>query len=88
MGVLINFLKGIAVRFANKKGKLEHVWATSWFVSTRLMGALIMTHGDDNGLVLPPNLAPIQVVIVPIYKSRSELELINKVANKISEALK
>ena len=83
-----NFAKAFDVRFANKKGDLEHVWATSWGVSTRLMGALIMTHGDDNGLVLPPNLAPIQVVIVPIYKSRSELELINKVVNKISEGLK
>ena len=83
-----NFAKAFDVRFANKKGNLEHVWATSWGVSTRLMGALIMTHGDDNGLVLPPNLAPIQVVIVPIYKSRSELELINKVVNKISEGLK
>ncbi len=83
-----NFAKAFDVRFANKKGDLEHVWATSWGVSTRLMGALIMTHGDDNGLVLPPKLAPIQVVIVPIYKSRSELELINKVVNKITEGLK
>ena len=53
-----------------QEGKQEHVWGTSWGVSTRLMGALVMTHSDDNGLVLPPNLAPIQVVIVPIYKSR------------------
>ncbi len=83
-----NFAKAFDVKFANKKGSLEYVWATSWGVSTRLMGALIMTHGDDNGLVLPPNLAPIQVVIVPIYKSSSELELINKAVNRILEGLK
>ena len=83
-----NFAKAFDVKFANKKGVLDHVWATSWGVSTRLMGALIMTHGDDNGLVLPPNLAPIQVVIVPIYKSDSELELINKIANRILKGLK
>ena len=63
-----NFAKAFDVKFANKEGKQEYVWATSWGVSTRLMGALIMTHSDDNGLVLPPKLAPIQVVIVPIYK--------------------
>ena len=62
-----NFAKAFDVKFANKEGNLEHVWATSWGVSTRLMGALIMTHSDDNGLVLPPKLAPYQVVIVPIY---------------------
>jgi prolyl-tRNA synthetase len=83
-----NFAKAFDVKFATKQGSLEYVWATSWGVSTRLMGALIMTHGDDNGLVLPPNLAPIQVVIVPIYKSSSELELINKVVNKILNGLK
>ena len=83
-----NFAKAFDVKFANKKGTLEHVWATSWGVSTRLMGALIMTHGDDNGLVLPPKLAPIQVVVVPIYKSSSELELINKVVNRILVGLK
>jgi len=83
-----NFAKAFDVKFANKKGSLEYVWATSWGVSTRLMGALIMTHGDDNGLVLPPNLAPIQVVIVPIYKSSPELELINKAVNRILEGLK
>ena len=60
-----NFAKAFDVKFANQEGKLDHVWGTSWGVSTRLMGALIMTHSDDNGLVLPPNLAPIQVVIVP-----------------------
>ena len=63
-----NFAKAFDVKFATKEGKQEYVWATSWGVSTRLMGALIMTHSDDNGLVLPPKLAPIQVVIVPIYK--------------------
>tara|TARA_B100001029_G_scaffold165907_1_gene157911 strand:+ start:239 stop:1720 length:1482 start_codon:yes stop_codon:yes gene_type:complete len=83
-----NFAKAFDVKFANKKGILDHVWATSWGVSTRLMGALIMAHGDDNGLVLPPNLAPIQVVIIPIYKSDSELELINKIANRILKGLK
>jgi len=83
-----NFAKAFDVKFDTKQGSLEYVWATSWGVSTRLMGALIMTHGDDNGLVLPPNLAPIQVVIVPIYKSSSELELINKVVNKILNGLK
>ena len=78
-----NFAKAFDVKFATKQGSLEYVWATSWGVSTRLMGALVMTHGDDNGLVLPPNLAPIQVVIIPIYKSSSELKSINKVADKI-----
>ena len=68
-----NFAKAFDVKFADKDGKLDHVWATSWGVSTRLMGALIMSHGDDNGLVLPPKLAPYQVVIIPIFKSESEL---------------
>ena len=67
-----NFAKSFNVTFTNKEGKEEYVWATSWGVSTRLMGALIMAHGDDNGLVLPPALAPIQVVMVPIYKSEEE----------------
>src|SRR6056300_620667 len=67
-----NFAKAFDVKFATKEGGLEHVWATSWGVSTRLMGALIMTHSDDNGLVLPPNLAPIQVVFVPIYKGAEQ----------------
>ena len=67
-----NFAKSFGVTFTNKEGKEEYVWATSWGVSTRLMGALIMAHGDDNGLVLPPALAPIQVVMVPIYKSEEE----------------
>ena len=63
-----NFAKAFDVKFLNKENKLEYVWATSWGVSTRLMGALIMSHSDDNGLVLPPKIAPIEVVIVPIYK--------------------
>ena len=71
-----NFAKAFDVQFSNKEGKLEYVWATSWGVSTRLMGALIMTHSDNNGLVLPPTLAPIQVVMVPIYKTDEELSRI------------
>jgi len=78
-----NFAKAFDVKFTSRKGKLEHVWATSWGVSTRLVGALIMTHSDDKGLVLPPNLAPIQVVIVPIYKGKEQLEEISEVANKL-----
>jgi len=72
-----NFAKAFDVKFATKEGKQEYVWATSWGVSTRLMGALIMTHSDDNGLVLPPKLAPIQVVIVPIYKGLEQLDAIS-----------
>ncbi|MFI3266634.1 MAG: proline--tRNA ligase [Rikenellaceae bacterium] len=71
-----NFAKAFDVQFANKEGKLEYVWATSWGVSTRLMGALIMAHSDNNGLVLPPKLAPIQVVMVPIYKGEEQLKQI------------
>ena len=71
-----NFAKAFDVQFANKEGKLEYVWATSWGVSTRLMGALIMTHSDNNGLVLPPALAPIQVVMVPIFKTDEERDAI------------
>jgi prolyl-tRNA synthetase len=78
-----NFAKAFDVKFANKEGKQDYVWATSWGVSTRLMGALIMTHSDDNGLVLPPSLAPNQVVIVPIYKSEEDLIAITAVANSI-----
>lgn len=78
-----NFAKAFDVKFANQEGKLEHVWGTSWGVSTRLMGALIMTHSDDNGLVLPPNLAPIQVVIVPIHRTDEQLEAIDAVANDL-----
>ncbi|MFI3267373.1 MAG: proline--tRNA ligase [Rikenellaceae bacterium] len=73
-----NFAKAFDVTFANKEGKLDHVWATSWGVSTRLMGALIMAHSDNNGLVLPPKLAPIQVVIVPIYKGEEQLKQITE----------
>lgn len=84
-----NFAKAFDVTFVNKENKPEYVWATSWGVSTRLMGALIMTHSDDNGLVLPPHLAPIQVVIVPIYKSTEQLEEINNavapIVNKLRE---
>ncbi len=80
-----NFAKAFDVKFTSKEGKLEHVWATSWGVSTRLIGALIMTHSDDNGLVLPPNLAPIQVVIVPIYKGQEQLAEITKVAEQFIE---
>ena len=78
-----NFAKAFDVKFTTKEGKQEYVWSTSWGVSTRLIGALIMTHSDDRGLVLPPNLAPFQVVIVPIYKTDEELNKINKVANEV-----
>src|SRR5690606_8780302 len=81
-----NFAKAFDVKFATKEGSLEHVWATSWGVSTRLIGALIMTHSDDNGLVLPPKLAPIQVVIVPIYRNDEQREAISEVSlNLVSE---
>lgn len=73
-----NFAKAFDVKFANQEGKQDYVWATSWGVSTRLMGALVMTHSDDNGLVLPPNLAPIQVVIVPIHKGDEQLAEISE----------
>jgi prolyl-tRNA synthetase len=78
-----NFAKAFDVKFANSEGKQEYVWGTSWGVSTRLMGALVMTHSDDNGLVLPPNLAPIQVVIVPIFKTEEEFEKISLVVNDL-----
>lgn len=78
-----NFAKAFDVKFANQEGKQEHVWGTSWGVSTRLMGALVMTHSDDNGLVLPPNLAPIQVVVVPIFRSDEEFEAISVVAKDL-----
>ncbi len=83
-----NFAKAFDVKFTTKEGKLEHVWATSWGVSTRLMGALIMTHSDDAGLVLPPKLAPIQVVIVPIYKHDEELENIRTYVKSLTAELK
>ncbi|MFL9837957.1 proline--tRNA ligase [Flavobacterium sp. ST-75] len=76
-----NFAKAFDVKFANQEGKQDYVWATSWGVSTRLMGALVMTHSDDNGLVLPPNLAPIQVVIVPIHKTDEQLAEISEEVN-------
>lgn len=83
-----NFAEAFDVKFTNKEGKQDYVWATSWGVSTRLMGALIMTHSDDKGLVLPPNLAPYQVVIVPIYKNDEQFEAIKKVADQITDDLK
>ncbi len=82
-----NFAKAFDVKFHNKEGNQEYVWATSWGVSTRLMGALVMTHSDDNGLVLPPKLAPIQVVIIPIYKNNEQLSAISTVANTIKNNL-
>ena len=83
-----NFAKAFDVRYATKEGDQDYVWATSWGVSTRLMGALIMTHSDDNGLVLPPKLAPIQVVIVPIYKGTEQLEAISERIGPLMEELK
>ncbi|MBP4138195.1 proline--tRNA ligase [Flavobacterium geliluteum] len=83
-----NFAKAFDVKFANAEGKQEHVWGTSWGVSTRLMGALVMTHSDDQGLVLPPNLAPIQVVIVPIYKTDEQLAEITVAVNELTAKLK
>lgn len=82
-----NFAKAFDVQFADKTGKLEYVWATSWGVSTRLMGALIMGHSDNNGLILPPKLAPIQVVIIPIYKKSEQLPVISEVALNIKKDL-
>ncbi|HLT88169.1 MAG TPA: proline--tRNA ligase [Sphingobacterium sp.] len=82
-----NFAKAFDVKFTSKEGKLEHVWATSWGVSTRLMGALIMAHSDDQGLVLPPKLAPIQVVIVPIYKTEEEKANIDGFVNTLTAEL-
>ncbi|WP_179349524.1 proline--tRNA ligase [Winogradskyella pacifica] len=83
-----NFAKAFDVKFTNNEGKLDHVWATSWGVSTRLVGALIMTHSDDKGLVLPPNLAPFQVVIVPIFKTDEQFEAISEKAESIIKELK
>jgi len=82
-----NFAKAFDVKFTDKEGKLDYVWATSWGVSTRLMGALIMTHSDDEGLVLPPALAPIQVVAVPIFKSDEDLEAISSKFGELSKEL-
>ncbi|MDD3488662.1 MAG: proline--tRNA ligase [Paludibacter sp.] len=83
-----NFAKAFDVTFVDKNNKQEYVWATSWGVSTRLMGALIMTHSDDNGLVLPPKLAPFQVVIVPIYKNEEQLSAISEKVNELLPKLK
>ena len=83
-----NFAKAFDVKYANKNGDLDYVWATSWGVSTRLMGALIMTHSDDNGLVLPPNLAPVQVVLIPIYRSDEGFDLVCKYLNPVITELK
>lgn len=83
-----NFAKAFDVKFLNKENKQEYVWATSWGVSTRLIGALIMTHSDDNGLVLPPQLAPIHVVIIPIYKNEEQLQAIIEKVNPLVEKLK
>ena len=83
-----NFAEAFDVKFTNREGKTEHAWATSWGVSTRLMGALIMAHSDDNGLVLPPTLAPILVVIVPIFKGEEQLNRISVVANDLIQKLK
>ena len=83
-----NFAKAFDVKFANKEGQKEYVWATSWGVSTRLMGALVMTHSDDNGLVLPPKLAPIQVVIVPIYKGLEQLDTISEKVQPLVKELR
>jgi len=83
-----NFAKAFDVKYTSKEGKQEHVWSTSWGVSTRLIGGLIMTHSDDHGLVLPPKLAPIQVAIVPIYKTEEQLSAITNKVNEITTALK
>ena len=83
-----NFAKAFDVKFADKEGKLEHVWATSWGVSTRLMGALIMSHSDDEGLVLPPLLAPIQVVGIPIYRNPEDLQKISEKFDDLSTSFK
>ncbi|HPE84223.1 MAG TPA: proline--tRNA ligase [Aequorivita sp.] len=83
-----NFAKAFDVKFTSKEGVLDYVWATSWGVSTRLMGALVMTHSDDNGLVLPPNLAPDQVVIVPIYRSDDEFDAVDAVAKDLMKQLR
>ncbi len=83
-----NFAKAFDVQFLNNEGKQDYVWATSWGVSTRLMGALVMAHSDDNGLVIPPRLAPLQVIIVPIFKNKEELALITAQVDEIMKSLK
>jgi prolyl-tRNA synthetase len=82
-----NFAKAFDVKFLNRENQLEYVWATSWGVSTRLMGALVMSHSDDNGLVLPPKLAPIQVAIVPVFKTKEQLDLISEKVHLLKKAL-
>lgn len=82
-----NFAKAFDVKYLTKENKLEYVWATSWGVSTRLMGALVMSHSDDNGLVLPPNLAPYQVVIIPISKNEEQLAIVNEKAQSIKKSI-
>ena len=82
-----NFAKAFDVKFLNKENQLEYVWATSWGVSTRLIGALIMTHSDDKGLVLPPKIAPLQVVIIPVYRNEEELKQVSVVAEQIKASL-
>jgi prolyl-tRNA synthetase len=83
-----NFAKAFDVKFQDKDGKVDHVWATSWGVSTRLMGALIMSHSDNNGLVLPPRLAPTQLMIIPIYRGQEELDALRPVAEKLMNELR
>ncbi len=83
-----NFAKAFDVKFSNRENQLEYVWATSWGVSTRLVGALVMAHGDEEGLVLPPKIAPLQVVIVPIYKGEEQKTQIDKKAKEITDNLK
>ena len=83
-----NFAKAFDVKFLNKENQQEYVWATSWGVSTRLIGALVMAHSDDQGLVLPPKIAPFQVVIVPIYKGEESKPVIDAKANEIMKELK
>lgn len=83
-----NFAKAFDVKFANKENQMEYVWATSWGVSTRLVGALVMAHSDDEGLILPPRIAPFQVVIVPIYKGEEQKKLIDEKVNAIMKELK
>ena len=82
-----NFAKAFDVQFTDKSGKLDYVWATSWGLSTRMIGALIMAHSDDHGLILPPKLAPVQVVIIPIYKKTDQLEKLNKIVENIKKDL-
>src|SRR5829696_7518666 len=83
-----NFAKAFDVKFSDKQNKLDYVWATSWGVSTRLIGALVMAHSDDDGLILPPKLAPVQVVIVPIYKGEEQKKQVDEVVNNLVKELK